>query len=110
MSDFFKKINKYIILLIISSLFGMPWIYIRYKVFNSIGSDSFVEVIPTIVDYTIKLIVIVLLIVDFKKDNLKNIVLTVIAAFLYPLLGIVIYSLLLIDKEITAGTQQEVEY
>ena len=107
MTDFIKNINKYVILLIISSLFGMPWLYLRYFIFEYGGPDSIIESIPTIVDYLIKLTVIVLLIIDFKKDNLKNIVLTIIAAFLFPLLGIVIYVILLIDKERKASAQQQ---
>jgi len=100
MSEFIKKINKYIILLIISSLFGMPWFYIRFFIFEYSGPNAIIESIPTIIDYLIKLTVIVLLIIDFKKEQLKNIILTCIAAFLYPLLGIVIFAIMLIDKEI----------
>ena len=105
MNEFIKKINKYVILLIISSLFGMPWLYARYLIFEYSGPDSIIESIPTIIDYLIKLTVIVLLIIDFKKEQLKNIVLTCIAAFLYPLLGIVIFAIMLIDKERKASAQ-----
>ena len=28
--DFIKRLNKYVILMIISSLFGMPWFYLRF--------------------------------------------------------------------------------
>ena len=98
MKEFIKKINKYIILLIISSLFGMPWFYFRFIIFEYAGPDSIIESIPTIVDYLIRLIVIILLIIDFKKENLKNMVLTCIATLFYPLLGIIIFSILLIEK------------
>ena len=108
MNEFIKKINKYVILLIISSFFGMPWLYVRYYIFEYDGPDSIIESIPSIIDYLIKLTVIVLLIIDFKKEQLKNIVLTCIAAFLYPLLGIVIFAIMLIDKERKASAQQKI--
>lgn len=99
MNEFIKKLNKYIVLLIISSLFGMPWAYFRFLIFEYSGPDSIIESIPIIIEYLIKIAVVVLLIIDFKKDKLKNVGLTCIAAFLFPLLGIVTYGLLLIDKE-----------
>lgn len=99
MTEFIKKLNKYIILLIISSVFGLPWIYLRHFLFGMNNPDPILESIPTIIDFIIKFVVIVLLIIDFRKENLKNIVLTCIAAFLFPLLGIVMYALMLIEKE-----------
>jgi hypothetical protein len=98
MREFIKTINKYAILLIVSSLFGMPWFYLRYLIFDDYRPDSIINFIPTFVDYLIRLIVIVLLIIDFKKNNLKNIVVTTIATLFFPLLGIVMFSILLIEK------------
>jgi len=98
MRDFIKKINKYVILMIISSLFGMPWFYFRHLIFEYNGPDTIIESIPTFIDYAIRLIVIILLIIDFKKENLKNIVLTCFATLFFPLLGIVIFSILLIES------------
>ena len=72
MKDFIKRLNKYVILMIISSLFGMPWFYLRFLIFEYKGSDSFVESIPTIIIYTIRLIVIILLIIDFRKRESKK--------------------------------------
>ena len=86
----------------------MPWVYFRHLIFEYNGPDSIIESIPTIVDYLIKLLVIILLIIDFKKENLKNIVLTCIAAFLFPMLGIVIFSILLIEKERKASVQRQI--
>lgn len=100
MKDFIRKINKYIILMIISSLFGMPWFYVRFLLFEPQMHDEFsiVDSIPTLADYAIRLIVIILLIIDFRKEYLKNVVITCIAALFFPLLGIVIFSILLIEK------------
>lgn len=99
MTAFIKKLNKYIILLIIHSLVGMPWIYLRHIVFEYNGPDTVIESIPTMVEYLVKLAVIFLLIIDFKREKLNNLVLTCIAAFFFPLLGIVIFAVMLIDKE-----------
>ncbi|NLL27806.1 MAG: hypothetical protein GX259_03330 [Bacteroidales bacterium] len=100
MRDFIKIINKYAILLIVYSLFGVPWYYFRYFIFNVYEPpNSFINFIPTIVDYLIHLIIFILLIIDFKKANLKNVALTCIAALFFPLLGIVIFSILWIENE-----------
>lgn len=99
MKKLIKAINKYIILLIIYSLFGMPWFYIRYLFFNDLGLDSIINAIPSYMDYLIRLIVVILLIIDFKKYELKNVVISCIAALFFPLLGIVSFGILLLGKE-----------
>lgn len=99
MREFIRTINKYVILLIISSLFGIPWFYLRSLLFPEFRPDSIVNSIPNIVSYVVRLIVIVLLIIDFKKNDLKNTVVTCIAALFFPLLGIVIFAILLIESE-----------
>ncbi len=71
MKDFIKKINKYIILMIVSSLFGMPWFYVKFLIFEPqmYHEYSILDSIPTFVDYGIRLTVIILLIIDFKKKK-----------------------------------------
>ena len=100
MTDLLKVLNKYIILLIISSLFGMPWFYVQNLLFDINNHEVYAltSSIPNYVNYLIRLIIIILLIIDFKKENLKFIVLTCIATLFYPLLGVVILSLLLLEK------------
>ena len=98
MTKFIKTINKYAIILIISSLFGMPWNYICFRFFQPTNPESLLFAIPHYVDYLIKLIVIALLIFDFKKNDLKNVIITCIAALFFPLLGVVIFSILLLEK------------
>lgn len=100
MMEFIKTINKYAILLIVSSLFGMPWFYIRYLIFENYPPNSLVDSIPNIADYLIRIAIIILLIIDFKKENLKSVVLTCIATLFFPLLGIIVFSILLIEKKI----------
>lgn len=93
--------------MILSSMFGMPWFYIRHWIFEYGGPDSVIDSIPTFVSYFFKIIIIIFLISDFKKENLKNLVLTCIAAFFYPLLGVTIFAILMIQKErSSAGVQQ----
>jgi hypothetical protein len=98
MNEIFKVLNKYIVLLIISSLSGMPWFYIQHFVFQDISPDSIVYSIPTYLNYFIRLLVITLLIIDFKKHKLEHVLISCVAAFFFPLLGIVSLGLLLLEK------------
>ncbi|MCK4662932.1 MAG: hypothetical protein KAT68_08710 [Bacteroidales bacterium] len=100
MNNLLKILNKYFILLIVTSLFGMPWIYVRHLIFDLNNHETYklIDALPSYINYLIRLIIIVLLIIDFKKENLKYVVLTCIATLFYPLLGVVILSLLLLEK------------
>jgi len=99
MNEFIKTINKYIILLIVVSLFGIPWFHIRFWLYDLYPPDSFVDSIPSVVDYLTRIIVIILLILDFRKYKLKNVVIACISALFLPLLGIVIFSLMYLEKQ-----------
>jgi cytochrome bd-type quinol oxidase subunit 2 len=103
MNKFIKILNKYVALLIIYALFGMPWHYIRFfflKNYNY-NPDSIINIdsIPTYADYLLCIIVIILLIIDFKKYNLKGVIFSCIAALFFPLLGITILAILLLLDE-----------
>ena len=100
MNRLLKILKKYIALLIVSSLFGIVWIYVISDIFTSNDFELFnsIKSISKYVDYFIRIIITVLLIFDFKKHKLNNIILTCISALIYPLLGIVILSLLLLEK------------
>lgn len=99
MNDFIRTINKYALLLIVVSLFGMPWFHIRFWLYDLYPPDSFIDSIPSVVDYLIRIIVIILLITDFRKYNLKNVVISCISALFFPLLGIVIFSIMYLEKQ-----------
>lgn len=99
MNEFTKAINKYVILLIVISLFGMPWFYIRFWLFENYLPGSIVDSIPTFAEYLIRLIVTILLILDFKRHHLKNVVISCISALFFPLLGIVIFAIMFIGNE-----------
>ncbi len=105
MNRLLNILNKYIIILILWSIIGMVWIYIqpilmRKGIFSSsdFESYSFINLLPTYLDYLIRLVIVFLIAIDLKKYKLNHIVLTCIATLIYPLFGIVILSLLLMDK------------
>ena len=105
MNSLLKILNKYIILLILWSIIGMVWIYIqpiliRKEIFSSsdFESYSFINYLPTYIEYLIRLVIVFFIAIDFKKHKLNHIILTCIATLFYPLLGIVILSLLLMEK------------
>lgn len=99
MSDFSKTIKKYMILLIISSFSEIMWFYIFYWIFVKLNFENHISAMPTFMDYLIRLIVVVLLIFDFKKHQLKNVVMACIAALLYPVFGIVLFSILFLTSK-----------
>jgi hypothetical protein len=99
MNEFTRLLNKYLIVLIVSTLFGMPWVYLRYLVFENFGPETIIEYIPKIVEYSIKIIVIILLIIDMRKYKMKNIIVTCFAALLFPLLGIVMFTISLLLQQ-----------
>ena len=98
MKKFTKKINKYIVLLIISSVFGRPWTYAKPFIFGYNTSNSLMDLMPVYIEYGLRLVIVALLIIDFRKENLKYIVLTAIATCFYPLLGAVVFAILLLEK------------
>jgi len=95
-----KILNKYIILLIVKSLFGVPWLYLVNVVTAGTNHDLFqtLNSIPTYVDCAIRLITILFLFIDFKKYKIKFIALAIIAALFFPLLGMVIFALLYLEN------------
>jgi hypothetical protein len=103
MNGIIKPLNKYIFLLIVMALFGMPWFYIRFMFFKEFVSYNFLTSLPTYVDFLIQLTVIVLLIIDFKKYKLKNVLIACIAALFFSLLGVVIFGILLLEKRLGAA-------
>ena len=104
MKEIMKILNKYVILLIVSSLFGTPLFYLRmllYSKFPNLISESysFYNNIPTIAEFLIKITITILIVIDCKKENLRNVIMTAIATFFFPLLGIVIFSIMLFEKQ-----------
>ena len=98
MTDLTRKIGKYAIALAVDSLFGLPWFYLRVLLSGSLRHDSLVDLIPQAVDIAVRLLVVVLLAIDFKKNDLRHAALVCIAALLYPVLGVVLFAILLIER------------
>lgn len=98
MKEYIRTINKYVILLIIETLFSMFGIYISFRLFGVSDFEN-IRVVPVLVDYLIRLVIIVLLIFDSMKYKLKYTFVSCVAALFYPLLGIVVFSVLMISKQ-----------
>ena len=106
MSELLRILNKYIVLLIIWSIVGMTWFYIQpfimRKALESTTdlalSFSNVNALPTYIDYLIRVIIAICIVIDFKKHKLNFVLLTCVASLFYPLLGMVILALLFIEK------------
>jgi hypothetical protein len=83
----------------------MAWIYInpillKKEILNSTDFElpSFLNYLNIFIEYLIRIIIVFLIAIDFKKYKLNHVVITCIATLFYPLLGIVILSLLLIEN------------
>jgi len=100
MTNLAKILSKYIVLLILISLFGVPWFYLVHLLTNGVNHDLYqtLNSIPTYVDYAVRLITILFLIIDFKKYKIKYVALACIAALFFPLLGMIIFALLYLDN------------
>ncbi len=113
MKEYIRIINKYAILLIIPRLFSFLWdifIYQKYfKIDNQfllnlkeriyIDYNAFLVTIPTYFSLIFDFIIIGYLIYDFRRYELKNVLLTCIATFFFPILGVAIFLILYILKE-----------
>jgi len=99
MKDFKKLLSKYVVLCIVLSIYAISIPYIRkLLLMRLVNSYDIIDLIQTTLYIVIKLIIIVLLIIDFKKHKLKNIVITCFAAFFSPILGVLIFVIMLFEK------------
>lgn len=100
-SRLLKKINKYIALMIFYSLLFAPWALI-FDIFNPAVFQNIGD-IQEYGDYMVRLLIIVFLIFDFKKEKLNYVMLACISSLFYPLLGIIIFGLLYLEKQTQAS-------
>jgi len=95
-STLLKHLTKYIILMIINAIIFFPWGYIidvfDHQTFKNL--DTF----QTFGDYFVRLMTVLLLIIDFRKEKLPFMLLACVSSIFYPLLGIIIFSLLYLEK------------
>ena len=113
MNNFIKIINKYIILLIIPGILNYLWSLLINQVYFNIDNkfisqirdriyddlESYAFSIPTYFSFIFHFIIIGFLIYDFRKYKLKNVLLTCIATYFFPILGVAIFLILYILKE-----------
>lgn len=113
MNNFIKIINKYIILLIIPGALNYLWSLLINQVYFNIDNkfisqirdriyddlDSYAFSMPVYFSYIFHFIIIGFLIYDFRKYKLKNVLLTCIATYFFPILGVAIFLILYILKE-----------
>ncbi len=112
MNNFIKIINKYIILLIIPGILNYLWSLLINQVYFNIDNkfisqirdriyddlESYAFSIPTYFSFIFHFIIIGFLIYDFRKYKLKNVLLTCIATYFFPILGVAIFLILYILK------------
>ncbi|MDR2205975.1 MAG: hypothetical protein LBE36_07455 [Flavobacteriaceae bacterium] len=104
MKSIFKILNKYFWLLILDLLLGNVILYMKGILFYKFPDSAFDNlsvygIVSDIIHYTISLIIIVLLIIDFGKYKLKNTLIACISALFSPLLGVVIFIISYLIKE-----------
>lgn len=120
MKELTKVINKYLILLIIPQAFSLLWntlinqIYghidniflsnLKETIFNDFSIYAFSA--PIYFNLLFKFLIIGYLFSDFKRYQLKNLTLTIIASFIYPILGVFILSVLFLNNKIKEKTDE----
>jgi hypothetical protein len=106
MKEFIRIINKYVIILLISAILGKAWYYLQFLLMDNlkIGHDIG-RIYSYVITWTINLLVIILLIIDFKKYELKYAVLSCFAALFFPLFGVVLFALFYMEKRISSAVE-----
>ncbi|MBP1631118.1 MAG: hypothetical protein H6Q15_2011 [Bacteroidetes bacterium] len=114
MKEFTKIINKYAILLLIPELFNLAWNILITQIYGNIDNkflinfrenifldfNQYMFSIPSYLSIIFNLIIIGYLIYDFRKHELKNLIITLIATYFFPILGILSFSILYFFKQI----------
>ena len=95
----FEYLQKYIWIFIFGALLSLPFNY-----FFKLDMDKFMKANETLGYFQIgiKILIAILLYIDFSKENLSNNYkyLAVILSLFYGLFGIVIFSLLFLEKNL----------
>ncbi|WP_412464433.1 hypothetical protein [Flavobacterium mekongense] len=95
-SKLISILNKYIILLIVNSIIFLPWIY--WFDLSIEGNFEIFNEFQTYGNYLVKVLTTIFLIFDFKREKINYLFLSCVAGFFLPILGIVIFSLLYLEK------------
>ena len=104
MIDLIRILNKYIIVLLIWTIFDLMRILvipmlIKYGIIESLnpGTYSLLNSFPILI--IIKVVIFLFIVFDMKKYELNHFLLTSISALFFPLLGIIVLSIILIEKQ-----------
>jgi len=97
-TNLFEYLKKYIWLFIFGGILSLP-----FNWFFKFDMDKFLEINETLnyVQIGLKIVIVILLYFDFSKENISNKYkyLAVFSSLFYGLLGIVIFSLLFLEKK-----------
>jgi len=95
-----KSLIKYVIIILVGSLFGMPYIFVLMKLFPDPNHILYVQLhsIPTYLSYFIKIATTVLLLIDGYKHKIRFKYLIALTGFFIPMLGVIVYALLFLNN------------
>jgi hypothetical protein len=114
-NNFQKAINKYGILLSISYLTNLIWVYFAHEYFSQFVIENqnelfeYISYVPRIIRFFINVICAILVFQDFKKNGIKS-PLIVLITLLFGFIGIALFFIQIIfERHINkASTQQGV--
>lgn len=96
-SRIIRPLTKYIVITIIQSITFLPWnIFLAFsneKTFHMLNNFQ------TYGDYFVKIMTVIFIVIDFKKEKLPYMILACISSLFYPFLGMMIFALLFLEKE-----------
>lgn len=96
-SRLIKPLTKYIVLTIIQSITFLPWNMVLD--FSNEKTFHLLNDFQTYADYFVKIMTVIFIFIDFKKEKLPYITLACISSLFYPFLGMVIFALLFLERE-----------
>ena len=98
-TNLFEYLQKYILIFIFGGILSLP-----FNWFFKLDMDKFVKINETLGYFQIglKIVIAILLYIDFSKENLSSNYkyLAVFASLFYGSFGIVIFSLLFLEKNL----------
>ena len=112
MNNLVGILKKYIVLLIIWSAIEIIWVLVQpifweyFAELNDLETFRLINSLHHYVGYLCRFIIAIFLLTDFTKHNLNHKLLTFVTTLFYPLLGVVIFALLLMNKSKNKASTQ----
>jgi len=99
-SKLLKHLTKYIIVMIIDALIFFPWAFIL----DLSNDQNFknLDNIQTYSNYIVKVLIVIFLIIDFRKFKFPYLFLVCIASLINPFIGTIIFALLFLESQKSA--------